>query len=73
MSHGLIKNKSHIGHRWVKSESHMDHEIGYRWIKDESCMGVGNGLHTKWVIDKSHVGQTLLHVGLKWIAGWVRN
>ncbi len=39
--------------------------ISYIWVTDELFMDLW--LAYRWVIDVSHMGHTLLHMGLRWI------
>ncbi len=61
-----------VGHRWVSHRLHMSQ----RWV----AFGSQDTLQTNliwvtdygWVMDKSHGGQTLLHMDLGRITVWVR-
>ncbi len=68
-------------YRWVIYEWRNGLQIDLRWIEDgfafrsqdrlQINLIMGHGLRYKWMIDKSHVGQTLVHMSLRWITGWV--
>ncbi len=69
MGYRLVMDEFHRDHIWVKDEWHVGHRICYRCVKGESHMS--HGFRYKWVIRESHVGQTLFHIGLSWITGWI--